>query len=234
MMKNLLKEISLGFRTIRYGFQLKTNIALVVIFFILGIITEIGCRGTVYFGGFYMTICGIVPMQLICSLGVSDLAKSSPKREHMETFIPTACSTVTMLAVYTVLMIIKAVLCQIYPEYAGTISYQLIMTGVMCALIMVYCGVVFKHFILSIILLCVAMSVGGFCEGILMAVDTLEGNGFIITSGTPMELPFIPCALAGYLLILIGGFLCWLLTKLFYKHEMSKYAYGAALRKAMR
>lgn len=37
MMKNLLKEISLGFKTVRYGFQLKSNIAMVIIFFILEI-----------------------------------------------------------------------------------------------------------------------------------------------------------------------------------------------------
>ena len=236
MMKNLLKEISLGFKAVRYGFQLKSNIAMVIIFFILGILSDIFCGGTAlsYFGGIYMSIGAIVPMQLICSLGVSSIAKTSPKRKHMETFIPTACSTITMLVVYTVLVIIKGILCQLNPENAKVISSQLIAVGITCAVILIYCGVVYKHFVISMILLIGAMSIGGGYTGVMLAtVDELEGGSSLLTANIPFSTSFGAATLAGYVLVLIGGFLCLLLTNLFYKHEMSKWAYGAALRKAM-
>lgn len=233
MMKNLLKEISLGFKTIRYGFQLKSNIALMVIFLILGISGEFLCGGTSIFGGLYVTICAIVPMQLICSLGVSNLAKTSPKRKHLETFIPTACATIVMFALYTVLLILKAIFCYLKPENAEAISFQLILVGAICAFMLIYCGVVFKHFVISMILLIGAMSVVGGFSGMLMAVDELENGSFLEKVSSPFSTSFGVAVVIGYLLILIGGFLCWLLTRLFYKHEMSKWAYGAALRKAM-
>lgn len=234
MMKNLLKEISLGFKTLRYGFQLKSNIALVVIFFGLGLVTEIFSGGEIFYGGLYMTICGIVPMQLICSLGVSDFAKTSPKRAHMETFIPSACATVTMLVSYTILVIIKGIFCYLNPENAAEISYQLIMCAGCCAMMLIYCGVVFKHFIISMILLIGTMTVLVSYTGIMRVIEQDAGESFIFGIQSNSTFPHFGVAIiAGYLLVLIGGFLCWLLSKLFYKHEMSKFAYGAALRKAM-
>lgn len=236
MMKNVLKEIKLGFQLIQYGFQMKANVIMVLFFLMIGIVMEFAFDGITIHGGMLILICGIVPMQMICSIGVSDIGKISPKRKRMETRIGTFCTTILTLAAYLILVMVKGFLYFNNPDQAGFISNQLLLTAITGAIFLIYSGLVYKHFVISMIVLIVAMMVMGVYNSLSMLVLNYDEEIMEITMAAQegvYALPYAISAVLGAVIILLGGVICWLLTKVFYRHEMSKMAFGAALKKAM-
>ena len=235
MMKNALKEIKLGFQLLKYGFQVKANVVMVLMFCVLGIVMEFATGGITMYGGMFILISGIVPMQMICSVGVSDLAKISSKRKKLETSVAILSTTMVTLIAYGMTLLVKGFFYMKNPGLGGLISNQLFLTAIVGAIFLIYSGLVYKHFVISMIVLIVALMVIGAYSSLSMLILNYDEEIAEITMATKdaaLGLPYGVSALLGIGIILLGGVVCWLLTKAFYKHEMSKMAFCAALKKA--
>lgn len=61
----MLKDIKLGFKLLRYGYKLKLNVIMLVLFAVIGIASDIMSKGTTIIGGVYFMMSGMFTFQLI-------------------------------------------------------------------------------------------------------------------------------------------------------------------------
>ena len=73
----MLKDIILGFKLVKYGYKLKENIFMLVIFTAIGLFVEIQSKGTSIIGGLYFMLVGMFAYQLIMSVDVSEYIQPS-------------------------------------------------------------------------------------------------------------------------------------------------------------
>ena len=80
----MFKQIKFGLSLVKYGFKLKSNIAMLVFFLIIGFIVEIGSKGTNLIGGVYFMLIGLFAFQLIMSLTLSNFIQTSPAKKRLQ------------------------------------------------------------------------------------------------------------------------------------------------------
>lgn len=60
-----MKDLILGFKLLRYGYKLKTNVMMLILFIAIGFVVELSSHGTNMLGGFYFMLTGMFAYQMI-------------------------------------------------------------------------------------------------------------------------------------------------------------------------
>ena len=226
-----MKDIIICFKLIRYGLQFKLMCILGAAFFGLGILFEIKGAGTTNLGGLYLSIAGLYVFQLAFTPSIAKLVQTSPYKKKIQTFGTAALSTLCSLFTFTVLVIIRVLKAK-SPDFADdgidiiTHYGALIYSAMVVAVLLVYISFSFKMYITSLIV-CITLVLGfmflGFNEEKSPFIKITE---LLMTDGdSPLMV-----ILVSYGIIIAGGIICYLISRLLYKHELS----GLAVKNAMR
>lgn len=218
----MIKQLKLGFQMLRYTFGIKTCAIMGGIFLLVGILVEVMGQSVNVTGTLFISITGMWPVQLVYSLGVSDLVRSSKWAKAMETSIPTLVGFVSFLAAYLLAFCLKLPHLSIASEEAMEIMVaEMILAGTVALMLMVYCGIAYKFFIIATILFFVVFGFGGF------------NAPFMLVEKMHLSLTFGQAALFGFLEILVGALLQYGISCLVYKQPLSKKAQMRGLQKCM-
>lgn len=214
----MLKNIKLGLSLIKYGFRPKSNIIMCIIIVLIGLVVEFATKGTNMIGAFYMLITAVFVYQMIVSMDLSTLVQTSKLKKSLQTTIPVATSFCIYFVVFTVIAIERIILVKMNPALEADLVASTLMALVTMFFAMVYMGICFKYFITGLVLfIAVVMVVSG-------------GSTYFLLEHT---LPFgIGTAIAiSYVAIILGALAQYALSSMFYRKELSKFAFKGLLGK---
>ena len=77
-----MKDLILGFKLLRYGYKLKTNVMMLILFTAIGFVFELSSHGTNILGGFYFMLTGMFAYQMIIYMNASDYVQSSVMKRN--------------------------------------------------------------------------------------------------------------------------------------------------------
>jgi hypothetical protein len=217
----MFNQIKLGIKLWKYAISAKSQIVCAIIFFLLGAVLEIGDQGTGVIGGYYIVLSSMFITQLIVSVDFSTMVQASPYKKKLQTSIPVLVSTPVMLVTYTFLALLRVYFFQASSEDESRLEIKsgLLVIGVLLWLSSIYMGICYKYFLAAMVGLCV----------VIMPIASIGTN---LDTGFVEHIPMAAIVAAGYVLILLGQFLAYLLSRLAYRKDLSKYAFGAAMRRA--
>ena len=217
----MINDLKLGIKLLKYSAQLKTSILMAVLFFLFGVLSTIFLDSPVSYGGLLIMVNAIWPVQLLYSINASTQVQSSSSKKKLQTSVPAMIYTGCELILYTIFIVLHLVLSHFHPEHTELLVNTILFTGIAAFLLALYTGTAYKYFFLSIALFFITY-----------LVFTMFGNYFTYNEfNIPLSLPVT--ILIGYVLVILGGLLQYLLYLLFYKHNLSKYAQCNTMRKCM-
>lgn len=218
MIKNAINDFILGMKLIRYGFRPKMNLGLCLFFIIIGVVVEIGSKGTEFLGIFYMLLSGLYAFQMIISMDISTFVQTSKMKRALQTSVPIITGAMVSFIVYTFIVIERLILASIYPEESVAIINSLFMAILLVGITLIYEGICYKFFGLATGLMIVAVfGVIGFCNIVLGDTAVPISTGAIVA--------------IGYGVIVVFGIIAYLLCRALYKVELSKLAFKGILGK---
>lgn len=219
----MINKIKTGIMLCRYGFSFKSNVAGALIFMVLGIVMQINMiNGMSFLGSMYIVLSAVFMYQLICSVTISTMIQTSGYKKQLQTLIPTITSVPFMMLMYTVCVIMYYFMKSGSEEYA---IRNLLLTAIFVFFMEIYTGTAYKYFVVSMGVMLVSIYAFMFnsdriMEKLMTVLSSLSLNSF----GAVIVI--------GYVAIIVGGVLEYLLSCLFYKKPLSKMAFGAALKRA--
>lgn len=210
-----MKDLILGFKLLRYGYKLKTNVMMLCLFTAIGLLTEISSHGTNMIGGFYFMLTGMFAYQMIIYMNASDYVQSSAMKRKLEVGMPVIVSTVVYLVMLTILIAEKYILIRMYPE--NTVLYQDTLFMIIFILFgaMIFCGVCYKYFVASFIV---------FMLVIMTCMSTVNYWLHDHHISEFVSSTFVKLAILGYVAIIVGGVIEYLLSSLLYRKQLSELA----------
>ena len=220
----MFKDLLIGIKLLKYGYRMKTNLIMIAIFLVIGIAVEIGSGGGNVIGGFYFMILGMFSYQMIISMNVSTYVASSPMQRKLQLTIPVVTSTVFYLTIYTFLLIEKAVLIKAHPQREDVYMGTMVMVLMFMLATYIFVAVCFKYYWFGFILM-MAMVFG---TQFVMMDMFMNDNGEIAIGF--INLPEI--AVAGYVIILMGGLLEYVIARLLYRKPLSEFAFRGVFKDA--
>ena len=221
----MFEQVKYGLKLVKYGLAFKMQIAFSVIFLLFGVFVEFAGRGRNMLGGFYIVLSAMFIIQLIISLDLSTMVQTSPYKKKLQTSIPILACTPIMLFAYTVVVLIRLYYIYLDPAISGDTENRAAVKAGLAAIILLlffvsaYMGICFKYFLVSLI-------------GLMMVVFPIS---FIFNVPRIFEaidkIPTAAIVAVGYILIIAGQCISYLLTRLTYKKDLSRYAFGAAMKR---
>ena len=204
-----MKDLILGFKLLRYGYKLKTNVMMLILFTAIGFVFELSSHGTNILGGFYFMLTGMFAYQMIIYMNASDYVQSSVMKRKLEVGMPVIVSTVVYLVLFTILVAEKYILIRMYPENTENYQDTLFMIIFILFGAMIFCGVCYKYFV---------------------ALNSWLYHHHI---SEVISLGIVKLAILGYAAILLGGVIEYLLSSLLYRKQLSEFAMSG-LSKSMK
>lgn len=221
----MINDIKLGLKIMKYGHSAKMSfiisIALAVfglLFCVAGVIIQYS-----YPGGYFVMLAVLLLLQLLGTVNAANLVGASPRKKKLQTSVPALISTILMLGGYLMTVATLGALVFIAPKSTDAACYQIIYTAVIMGGIMLYYGACFKYFIVSTAIFVVVFCV--FYPMLLTGELQWEHLPFADSWGN-----FGLMAVIGLAVVLICGFLQYLISLAVYKMPLSKMALGARLR----
>ena len=229
----MTNDIKLGFKLLRYAHGIKGNVACAVILALFGVIIMvldlvITVSSGEYSGigasaGFLLIVSGMFPTQMLFSLNMTGLVLSAPVHKKMQTKIPALCSFVCMAAIFSFIILFKAVMIAIYPKTIQGVCNELIMIALLGAVVMGYMAIAYKKFWLGTILFFVVY-------GFFMVSDKKILNLNIFSPGVGS---FLLACVLGIAILALAAVFSYGVSVLLYKLPVSKMSQPVALRKYM-
>ena len=238
-----MKDLILGFKLLRYGYKLKTNVMMLILFTAIGFVIELSSHGTNMLGGFYFMLTGMFAYQMIIYMNASDYVQSSVMKRKLEVGMPVIVSTVVYLVLFTILVAEKYILIRMYPENTENYQDTLFMIIFILFGAMIFCGVCYKYFVASfivfmlVIITCMSTISSWLCHHHIQgfhAFDVHCPNCFqIVICKLVFHCHLVKLAVLGYAAILLGGVIEYLISSLLYRKQLSEYAMSG-LSKSMK
>lgn len=226
-MKN---DVIKGMKIARYGLDLKMNIVFLVGFIIFGGFWEISAAisgiedpllSVFNAGDIFLFVAAMFPAQLLISVDLAEFVQASSYKKRIQTTMFTKVSLIGFLIALTLIIALKGTGCLIAHKDMGQVLGQLYVTVIIGVIIMLYSAVAYKHFIPTVIMLFVLAVLLGMMANMIGRYQQFFTMNPIVS------------VLVSYGMILLGGLLHWLIARGFYKHEISKMAFGASLKRGM-
>ncbi len=224
----MIRNLKFGLKSLRYAYGIKSNLFLVAVFLTAGIAGPMldGKTALGSYGKFMLMCTAMIPAQLIFSLSASNMVLASPLRKRMQTSIPATLTCGNMMLVYLAMTAYSLVRVWGNPQLAGLLSGELVVAAGMMVVFMVYLGIAYKYFIVSILMIMLVVLGYPYKRGWPGAPFCVElfgqgMGGFVLT------------ALLGMGIVVLGGFLQYLVSLLLYRVPVAKMAQSAPLRREM-
>ncbi len=221
----MINNWKLGFKSLRYAYGRKANFILMGTFFAIGLIFIMGgaSRNSVYAGGYMLTATAMLPTQMIYSLSASNMVQSSPVKKKMQTAVPAFFTCGNFIVMYVLNVLIHGIIAWGQPEAVQTMKMEVLLCALGMVIMMIYLAVAYKYFVVStVIFIFLYFSMFNGINS-LFNWDMVKLNSHA----------YLQISALGLLLVVLGGFLQYLLSLLVYKAPISKMAQSATLRREL-
>jgi hypothetical protein len=223
MKNNLMKAMKLA----RYGLGARMNLCMLILFGIGGVVWEFWAAyvqfeilGFFDYGGVLLACGAMIVGQLLVSVDIAEMVQTSPYKKKIQISMPVQIGLVGNMVVLTLMIAIRILGCVLAGHEIGENLSDLWMPAVFIMVIMMWTGVLYKHFIASVIAFYLALAAMGVPSGIY---ERLLRFGVITWTMHPAV-----SVLLSYGLIVLGALGQYGISHLFWRHELSKIAFGAA------
>lgn len=206
----MLRDIIIGFKLIKHSNTRKIDILIIALFLCIGVIVEISSRGLNFLGGFYIAASILCIYEQVEKVAVFTLVQSSGLKKALQTVIPVVTSFVLEIFLFTLLLIERIILINMYPENRAELLKSLFMVIVILLLCVIYCTICLKFYVVSTVIFV-------FMAGALSAIGNME------LFRNSMSLPLL--AAIGYITIVVGAASQYLISNLMYKYSFSKFVF---------
>lgn len=216
------KELKRNMKLLRYGFQYKTNVAVGLMFFVLGMVL-LCVNSMETMGALYVFLGSCFMTQVLMCLPMADSIAASPRKRGIE--IKTAS---VMMVVGTVVSfgIILAAFWIKYLKYPTEERFAITLIGIaiMICFLQLYFVLAYKSMILTTIVMIVFF--------VLMMPKTMTADfTWNILFGLIGELTMLKATIVSSGIVLVGVALGHLLHLVCYRLAPDKWSAGVALRK---
>lgn len=143
-------------------------------------------------------------------VAVFTLVQSSGLKKALQTVIPVVTSFVLEIFLFTLLLIERIILINMYPENRAELLKSLFMVIVILLLCVIYSTICMKFYVVSTVIFV-------FMAGALSAIGNME------LFRNSMSLPLL--AAIGYITIVVGAASQYLISNLMYKYSFSKFVF---------
>lgn len=224
----MFDKIKKGLMLAGYGLGFKSKLLFAVGFMLGGFALEFFDKAGNILGGFYIVLAAMFVLQLVISLNLSTMVQTSPYKRKLETVIPILTSTPLLLFNYTVMVLIRLYYLYLDPAVTADVNRQmqarsgLVAISILLFVTAIYMGVCYKFFWSSFVFLFAVV----FPIAFISRADWFAH--FV------MKLPIGGIVAGGYLMIIIGQTAAYLASVVFYKRELSRHAFSAALKRSFR
>lgn len=217
----MLKDIILGFKLVKYGYKLKENIFMLAIFFPIGIFVEIQYKGTNIIGGLYVMLIGMWSFQVIMSVDVSEYIQSSAMKRKLQLTIPVITSTVLYLFIFTVILVEKSILINMYPDNQEPLFMSLVQLELFMLMVFVFSSICYKYFFWGLLVF-IALEMG-----VIITTSVLFNTPL---ASKVLSIPFGVFGLIGYLVIFLGAAIEYFVGTILYDKPLSQFAFKGLLK----
>ncbi|MBE5962095.1 MAG: hypothetical protein E7256_12080 [Lachnospiraceae bacterium] len=217
----MINDLKLGIKLLKYSSQRTLSIILAIVFFIAGVACAVFFNDNIGYAGLFILSNAMWPVQLLYSINASNQVQSSSSKKKLQTTVPAIMYTGCELILYTFYIILQLVVVHLHPEYREMLTLNILFTGISVFFLAIYTGTAYKYFFVSFVLFLTTY----------LAFSMFGNYMRFHTVTLPLSLPVT--IILGYVLVIAGGALQYMLYVLFYKRDLSKYAQGAAMRKCM-
>lgn len=205
----MLRDIVIGFKLIKHSNTRKIDILIIALFLCIGVIVEISGRGLNFLGGFYIAASILCIYEQVEKVAVFTLVQSSGLKKALQTVIPVVTSFVLEIFLFTLLLIERIILINMYPENRAELLKSLFMVIVILLLCVIYSTICMKFYVVSTVIF------------VFMAGASAIGNMELFRNS--MSLPLL--AAIGYITIVVGAASQYLISNLMYKYSFSKFVF---------
>lgn len=216
----MITELKTSWKLLKYTFQFKMNMAIAILFMVLGVFWLINGPRGLYVAALYVYIGPCMLVQLTYNLLYANMALTSPVKKALEETFPNVVGLLGSLAGFAFAVVYMIIYSSIHPEDEMSGGNMLVVIGLIMMVTVIYYSVAYKWFIISTILF-------GFC----LATTLAFGMALFIHSG--MEISLLQGILIGLGIVVGANLLGALIRKALYKLPNSPLAGGRSLRKAM-
>ncbi len=220
----MMSELKKSWKLIKYGYQFKINIALGVLFILLGVVFMLTSSANnadigVLLGAVYLLLGPSMFAQTAQNMLFSQCVASSYQHRLLDGKFINIVMAVNCLLAYIVVMILLAINPFLQMGSFVNSGNVMISVAVTIALVMLCAGMAWKYFVVSTILVFISYFGCIIIHGLLLNV-------------VPATNIFVGSIL-GLVILAVGNLLSILVRKALYKKPLSPLAGGSGLRKAM-
>ncbi len=214
-----MKETINFLKLCKYSFRYKTNLFFLFLFFGIGVMNELVTKGTEFLGAFYIVLCSIYLFQFIMSLAMSEMIQSSGISHRIHVDIPVKLNVTMSLILYTLVIIFRIAMANMYPEKANDIASSLFIIDILFFVLFIYTAFVYKYFLVSIVLFC------------FVAPFIMSGYNIVFRlMGSQISLKV--AVLSGYAAIALGALSQYLICLALAKKPIAQRAFRGIFRQA--
>lgn len=215
----MMKDIRNCFKLMKYGYQIKSNIACTVLFFLMGIAFSIIGHEQYVLSIMYFFLSILFVVQSMYMALYSDFVGASPKRRKVELrYIDILNVIGGMVASATT--IIMAFLTRTQSSEGASLETNLVIGGWMAIIMYCYMSMSFKMMWIGMILFFVTF----------LSVMNIAGSAFAATFDRALAGKTTFAVLVFILEVAIGIVLGHIIRRVLYRKSMSKWSMGAKLR----
>lgn len=222
MKKEMIKAFKLG----RYGVSLKGNMVILVLFFVAGTFLGLLKPGKEAFFKYLMSniliLCAsMFPSQLLVSTDLAFLVQTSPYKKKVQTGLLAKVTFVCNIVALTWLLFLRIVSGILY-QSLETELVSIFVTGILLFLFAVCNAFIYKYFLWTTVVIYVFSLVIGIM-GRFVYPDIWRS---LFVSIHPLW-----AVVFAYGCVFLGSLVLYGISKLIYKKELSRFAFGAAMEK---
>ena len=214
----MIKQIKTGLRLLPYTYGIVPNLALCGGIGLLGLFVSLyGDFSEI--GIYFLMAVGMFPIQMLYSLGVSDMVQTSSWKKPIQTSMSVMLTFGGMGVAYLISFLINLTRLSNHAEKEPLAARLMLIGGIIALIIMLYMGFAMKYFVAALILF-IATIYGG---AIALNFFSVEG----------VALSFSASTVIGFACLVLGALLQYGVTLLVYRKPIAKRSQLPGLEKLM-
>lgn len=219
----MINELKLGVKLLKYTYGIKSSLLGSVLLLAGGIFYSLlpEEQSRMWLASYMILVITMFPVQLLYSLGVSNMVQASPCKRKMQTSTIVILNVSVILVLLLPILSIKGVQLGMGLRTEEYVSFELLLDAVLIFLLLLYNGFAYKFFMVATVTFCVMM------------VIVSGGAALSMGMGILQDVKLWLAVAILFLAILAGAALQYLVSCLLYRRPLSKQAQYAGLRKMM-
>jgi len=234
MISKWIKNLKLGMGLLRYSLQIKTNLTMLILFSLMGVLYEVLQQGKSFFGIYFLALVPLYLSQLLNAVFITGLAQSSNKKHAILVDIPALFSFVWTTVTYLFLILLRFLYYKTSGQLPKLAMLGLLYFGLILIFMTIYNVFVFRKPWLGYLFLAILIFALSFTGGLSMRLEDANMGYVIAQKLLNLSLFDHPALLTmiGYMLVVANALVFYLLSNLLYKMPLSERTYKQALSRA--